>query len=108
VPTWSGSFNATVKGDLGGRAWFLRGDVLWEGSSYFDNLEYNKNKGAARVNLRAGVDVSEGTRVETFVTNVTNNKRLPSGSTTNGFGGRATFGPPYEKRRVGVRVRADF
>ena len=108
VPKWSGSLSATVHGDVMDRAWFLRGDMLYEGSMFMDNSEFNKNKGAARINLRAGIDLVDDTAIEAYVTNVTNNKRLPAGATTNGVGGRKTFGPPYEKRRFGVRLLANF
>ena len=108
VPKWSGSISATVYGDMMDRGWFLRGDLLYEGSMFMDNNEFNKNKGAARINLRAGIDIVEDTTFEVYVTNVTNNKRLGSGGTTNGIGGRKTFGPPYEKQRFGARLLANF
>ena len=61
------------------------------------------------MNLRGGVDFTPETSVELYVSNVTDNKRLPTGSTTTGPGGnRIVFTEAYQKREFGVRVRSTF
>lgn len=108
VPKFSGNLSATIQDDVFDRAWFARFDLHYEGSYFIDNFEYSKNKGAARFNVRSGIDVVPGTSFELYVSNLTNNKRLRSGSTTNTAGGRKTFGAGYEKREFGVRVVSSF
>ncbi len=109
VPNWTGSIGPTIHGTIGKRAWFVRADVLYEGGFYvdFDQLDYNP--GAAKVNLRAGLDITPKSTIEVYVSNLTDNKRVLPGSTTTGPGGnRIVFTEAYQRREFGVRARAEF
>jgi iron complex outermembrane recepter protein len=109
VPEWSASFGPTVHGTVLDRAWYVRADVLYESGFFVDFSQVDYNPGAIKVNARAGIDVVPGTNLEVYITNLTNNKRLPTGSTTPGPGGnRIVFTESYLKREVGIRVRSNF
>jgi iron complex outermembrane receptor protein len=110
VPTWSGSLGPEVHGQIGEREWYVRADIFYESGFYVDFSQVDYNPGAWKGNIRGGIDlVPETTTLELYVTNVTKNKRVPSGSTTAGAGGnRVAFTEVYQKREFGVRVRADF
>jgi iron complex outermembrane receptor protein len=109
IPTWTASLTPTIKGMVGEWAWYLRTDLFYQSSWFIDFSEFNRSKGAVRVNVRLGVDVDERTRVELFGTNLTNNARLPSGSTTGGpNNSRKFFSAPYTKREFGIRIKSNF
>lgn len=110
IPEWYGNLSATVYGDFGDRSWYLRGDALYEGGRYADNEEFNLDPGATKFNLRGGIDLNEGTSVELYANNLTNNKRLPViAFTTFGLGpDRKIFTGPPTLREVGVRILAEF
>ncbi|MDX2221738.1 MAG: TonB-dependent receptor [Rhodospirillaceae bacterium] len=107
---WTGNLSATVHGDLMDRAWYIRGDALYEGGRYADNEEFNLDPGATRYNLRGGIDLVDGVRGELYANNITNLKRLPAiAFTTTGVGAnRKIFTGPPTLREVGVRFLADF
>ncbi len=110
VPEWNGNLSLTVHGDAMDRAWYVRGDLLYEGGRYGDNEEFNLDPGAARYNLRAGIDLTENFTAEIYGNNITNLKRLPSiAFTTTGVGAnRKIFTGPPTLREVGVRVLSTF
>lgn len=110
VARWHGNFSATAHGDLFNRAAYLRGDVLYTGGFFADNLEFNKIDGAARVNLRGGIELGENATVEVYAKNLTDSRQLPTiAFTTFGFGAdRKIFTPPPNKREVGLRLLLDF
>lgn len=108
-PEWSGSLSPVFTGEVGERQWFIRGDYIYIGKHFTDYSAYNINKARKQVNLRAGIDLLDGTMIEVFGTNLFNNKRLPTSSgTTFGFGGRKIFTGPYQAFEWGVRLSAAF
>ncbi len=110
VPAITGNLGVTVHGELANEnAWYVRTDVLYTGDLYGDNEEFNRDPGAATVNLRAGVDLRKGLTLEVFSTNLLNLKRLPPiAFTTPGIGGRKIFTPVPKLRDVGMRLLAEF
>lgn len=110
VPAWNANLSLTVHGDVMERGWYVRGDMLYEGDRYADNEEFNRDPGAARYNLRGGLDVNENFTVELYGNNITNLKRLPAiAFTTAGVGAnRKIFTGPPTLRELGVRVLANF
>ena len=110
VPEWNGNLSLTVHGDMMDRGWYIRGDLLYEGGRYGDNEEFNLDPGAARYNLRAGIDINKNFTAEIYGNNITNLKRLPQiAFTTAGVGAnRKIFTGPPTLREVGVRLLADF
>ncbi len=109
VAEWSGSLSPTIHGEIGERAWYIRADVMYESGFYVDFSQVDYNPGAWKANLRAGIDLVPRTSLEVYVTNLTDNKRLPTGSTTSRANNdRLVFTETYQKREVGIRVRADF
>ena len=93
---------------------FFRTDVIYTGSFFVDNFEYNKVDAAARVNIRAGVNVTDYLQVEVFGNNIFDNRRWQTqGGTTSGSGqpgasARRTFGVPTRGDEWGLRITASF
>jgi outer membrane receptor protein involved in Fe transport len=109
VPAITGNVGVTFHGEYRDHPWYLRTDVLYTGDYYGDNEEFNRDPGAATVNLRVGADLRKGMTLEVFSTNLFDNKRLPPiAFTTPGIGGRKIFTPPPKLREVGIRLLADF
>lgn len=108
-PEWSGSLSPVFTGEVGERQWFIRGDYIYIGKHFTDYSAYNINKARKQVNVRAGIDLLNGSMIEVFGTNIFNNKRLPTTSgTTFGAGGRKIFTGPYQAFEWGVRLSAAF
>lgn len=94
---------------MNGRNVYLRADVQYEGSFYVDFSQLDLNPGAAKLNLRAGIDITPKSSFEMYVTNVTDNKRVVPGSTTTGpANNRVVFTEAYQRREFGVRLKAEF
>jgi iron complex outermembrane receptor protein len=93
---------------------FFRADVLYTGSFFIDNFEYNKVDAAARVNIRAGANITEYLQVEVFGNNIFDNRRwqtnggTTSGSRQPGASARRTFGVPVRGDEWGIRFTASF
>lgn len=108
-PEWSGSISPVFTGEFGERQWFIRADYIYVGKHRTDYSNYNTNFARKQTNVRAGIDLLDGTMIEVFGTNIFNSKRLPTTSgTTNGFGGRKIFTGPYQAFEWGVRLSAAF
>ncbi len=109
-PEWTGSLSPTITGTLGDRPWFVRGDYLYTGRHYVDYSRYNQNPARKQVNLRAGIEVSDGLMFEAFGTNIFNDKTLPttSGTTSGPGGSRKVFTGVYQALEYGIRVSAKF
>lgn len=110
VAKWHGNFSATVHGPIAGKEGYLRTDVLYTGGQFADNLEFNKVDGAAKINLRGGMELNDNTIVEVYVKNLTDNRQLPTiAFTTFGLGpDRKIFTPAPPKREFGARLLVDF
>ncbi|MEM7568612.1 MAG: TonB-dependent receptor plug domain-containing protein [Pseudomonadota bacterium] len=92
---------------------FFRTDVIYTGSFFVDNFEYNKVKGAARVNIRAGANITEFLQMEVFGNNIFNNQRFGTngGTTFTSFftqSDRRAFGAVPRGAEWGIRFTADF
>lgn len=109
---------ATVSADFDlegvtGMESFFRADLLYTGSFFIDNFEWNKVSGAARVNIRAGANITEYLAVEVFGNNIFDNRRFQTngGTTSGAFGSgvaRRAFGVPVRGDEWGIRVTASF
>ena len=107
---WTGSFSPTIQGEIGERQWYVRSDVVYTGKSYADYSNFNTIGSSKKVNLRAGIDVREGTLIEVYGTNIFQDKQLPSGSTTTTAvnNNREVVLPIINRRDIGVKVTAKF
>ncbi|MEM9878449.1 MAG: TonB-dependent receptor plug domain-containing protein [Pseudomonadota bacterium] len=99
--------------DLTGIESFFRTDVIYTGSFFVDNFEYNKVDAAARVNIRAGANITEYLLVEVFGNNIFDNRRFGTngGTTFTSFftqSDRRAFGVVPRGDEWGVRVTASF
>lgn len=92
---------------------FFRADLLYTGSFFIDNFEWNKVDAAARVNIRAGANITEYLQVEVFGNNIFDNRRFQTngGTTSGAFGSgvaRRAFGVPVRGDEWGIRFTASF
>jgi iron complex outermembrane receptor protein len=114
-PKNSGTLSGTYRGEVTGSTnWFARLDYIYKSGKWATDANVTKTGDESRLNLRAGLEIGENTRLEAYVTNLTDD------DTFTGFqaftdlaffsGGRAlTLGLPV-KRTAGVRFshRFDF
>jgi len=108
-PEWSGSLSPVFTGMWDDRQWFIRADYIYIGKHYTDYSRLNQNFARKQTNIRAGIDLLNGSMIEVFGTNIFNSKRLPTTSgTTNGLGGRKIFTGAYQAFEWGVRLSASF
>ena len=109
-PEWTGSLSPTIYGVFMDRDWFVRADYFYTGKYFIDYSRYNQNSARTHVNVRAGIDLFEGTQLEVFGNNVFNDLTLPqtSGTTFGPGPGRKTFGNVPQAREYGVRLTASF
>lgn len=115
IPAHEGNVSADFNLEsLIGLESFFRADLLYTGSFFIDNFEYNKVDSAARVNIRAGANITEYLAVEVFGNNIFDNRRWQTnGGTTSGSGqpgasARRTFGVPTRGDEWGIRFTASF
>ena len=109
----TGVFSFDFNFPIAGRAVYARADALWTGDFYIDNFEWNKVDGYWKLNLRAGVDLTESVRAEIYGLNVTDDR---SWLTTGGDTGISFFAPANRRgfgtlpptREIGLRVIANF
>lgn len=97
--------------DFVGRDAFFRTDVIYTGSFFTDNFEFNEVDAATRVNLRAGVGVNDWLNAELFGTNIFDDRTsTPSGGTTSGtdFVSRRFFGQAPRGAEWGFRLTAEY
>ncbi|MDX2221959.1 MAG: TonB-dependent receptor [Rhodospirillaceae bacterium] len=109
-PEWSGSLSPVLSGEIGERQWFIRADYLYTGKHFTDYSAFNVNGARKQTNIRAGIDLLNGSMIEVFGTNVFNSKVLPTtAGTTNGVGAnRKIFTGVYQAFEWGVRLSASF
>jgi len=108
-PEWTGSISPVFTGMMGDRGWFVRADYLYTGRHYVDYSRFNQNAARKQVNVRAGIDLYEGTTLELFGTNIFNDKTLPTtAGTTTAAGARKVFTGVYQASEVGIRLNAEF
>jgi iron complex outermembrane receptor protein len=114
-PEWTGSLSPVISGDFLDRPYFIRADYLYTGAHFTDYSRYNKQSARKQLNIRAGLEVSEGLQLEVFGTNINNTKVLPttSGTTTSfnhaaGRAARKIFTAVPQAREFGVQLRASF
>jgi len=115
IPAHEATFSAEFQlEDVTGIESFFRADVIYTGSFFIDNFAYNKVDGAARMNIRAGANLTENLLVEVFGNNIFDNRRVQTngGTTTGTFGGtgaaRTLFGVPTRGDEWGIRFTASF
>lgn len=110
IPKWQGTFTPTILGTLGDREWFIRGDFSYESAYWADYSAYLRGPDKFRLNVRAGIDLYEGSRIEIYGTNLTKNTTLSTNGGTTGFISldRKAFSEPPQKREFGVRISAEF
>ncbi|MEO0411676.1 MAG: TonB-dependent receptor [Pseudomonadota bacterium] len=114
IPAHEANFAADfVLDDLTGVESFFRTDVIYTGSFFVDNFEYNKVDGAFRVNIRAGANITENLSVEVFGNNIFDNRRFGTngGTTFTSFftqSDRRVFGTVPRGDEWGIRFTASF
>ena len=110
IPKWTGTLTPTINGILGDREWYIRSDISYESAFWADYSEYLRGQDRFRLGLRAGIDLYEGSRIEVYGTNLTNNSTLNTNGGTTGFISldRKAFSEPPARREFGVRVSAEF
>jgi iron complex outermembrane receptor protein len=112
-PKNSGTLSGTYRGEVTGNTnWFARLDYIYKSGKWATDANLTKTGDESRLNLRAGLELGEDSRLEAYVTNLTDD------DTFTGFqaftdlaffsGGRAlTLGLPV-KRTAGVRFTHRF
>lgn len=110
TPTTTGSLSPTLLGQIGEREWFIRADFLYEGATWADYSNYNRAPDRMELNVRAGMDVTDGLSVELWGKNLTDERTLNLNGGTTAFIAldRKAFSEPPQKREFGVRLRAEF
>lgn len=105
----SGSFSVDFDlTDFIGRNSYARVDALYTGEFFIDNLEFNKVDAHTKINLRAGVAISDAIMAEVYGNNVTDDLSASTSGGTTGFFSRAYFGTPVRGAEWGVRLTANF
>ena len=109
-PLVSATFSPTFFGQMGEREWFLRTDFLYQSATWADYSNYNRAPDDFEINMRAGIDLSEGMSLEIYGKNLTDSRVLNLNGGTTAFIAldRKAFSEPPQKREFGVRLRADF
>ncbi len=110
IPVWEWGITPTFFGNIGDREWFLRFDGIYHGKTWQDYSRYLRAPDQFLLHARAGIDLLDGTTMEIWAKNLTNNKTLPLNGGTTGFISldRKAFTEPWQKREFGVRVKAEF
>lgn len=116
TPEWTGSFSTTIWAnelfDMENRAW-LRLDGNYHGQFFINDINFNEVDGYWRFNVRAGLDIVEGTSIEFYVDNLTNDlSYVANAGTTNQAGvpvpARRSFTPLPSKREFGLTLKTNF
>ena len=110
TPVTTGSLSPTLLGQIGEREWFIRADFLYEGATWADYSAYNRAPDRMELNVRAGIDVTDGLSVELWGKNLTDERTLNLNGGTTAFIAldRKAYSEPPQKREFGVRLRAEF
>lgn len=113
IPATTGNLSFDVNFPIGRFGAYARADAIWNGDFYLDNFEYNQVDGYWRVNLRAGLQFNDSTRVELYGLNVTDDRSWLSAGGTTGVSffspaDRRGFGVLPQAREVGLRLIANF
>lgn len=114
IPAHEANFSADFQLDgVTGLESFFRADLIYTGSFFIDNFEYNKVDGAARVNIRAGANITEYLQVELFGNNIFDDRSFGTngGTTFTSFftqSDRRAFGAVPRGDEWGIRFTASF
>lgn len=110
IPKWQGAISPTLLGTVGDRDWFFRTDFIYESKTFADYSGYLRAPDKFVINARAGIDLTEGTRMEIYGKNLTQNKTLSLNGGTTAFIAldRKAFTEPYQRREFGLRFTAEF
>lgn len=115
VPKFSGSFGAQYTGNWNDRDWFLRADLTWQSKRYIDSFNLGWLGSNIRVNLRAGLDLTEWANIQFFVNNVLNEDTFETAESFPDQVVAGTFavnsgmkGTPARPREIGLRLAVDF
>lgn len=116
VPTWTGAFNTSYKGELAGDwDWTVRADVSYTGGIWESDANIVKSDDFFRVNASIGVE-RDSMKIELFAKNLFNDQTwdyayrstdlafLPL--TSYSYQGLAVI--PANKREIGIRTRFKF
>ena len=126
-PKSGGSLSGTLHGEFaGGNGWFARLDYIFKDGKWASDANVTKTPDEKKMNLRAGLLIGDSTRIEAYVTNLTDDDTFtgfqtfgdnlipgdactPNGYEPCGRRRMLTWGLP-PKRTVGVRAtyRFDF
>jgi len=83
-PEKSGSLSGTLQGELSnGTGWFARLDWIFKDGKWASDANLTKTPEESKVNLRAGLIINDGLRLEAYITNLTDDQT---------FTGFQTFG----------------
>lgn len=110
IPAHEGSLSVDFQlEEFTGIESFFRVDAIVVGDFFIDNFGYNSVAGNARINIRAGAQVTENLFFEAYGTNITNDLSLDTnGGTTSNGADRRIFGVPRRAAEWGVRLTANF
>ena len=110
IPPLTYSLSPTFFGEMSGRPWFARFDVLYRDETWADYSSWNRSPDQMLINARVGMDITDQYRVEIYGKNLTEDTALGlTGGTTSGpAGSRKAFNEPYQAREFGVRFTMDF
>jgi iron complex outermembrane receptor protein len=110
IPVWEWGLTPTFMGTMGDRDWFFRTDFIYHGKTWADYSAYNRAPDQFLINARFGIDLYEGTSLEIWAKNLTQNKTLPLNGGTTAFisPNRKAFTEPYQRREFGVTLTASF
>ena len=113
-PETSGTLSLTYQDQLpSGHDWFVRGDLLYRGSTWMTNANVTKTPSFTTFNLRAGLEM-ETWRVELYGTNIFNEEGygnlqlFPDLSGLSGPGARMIMAGLLPRPSFGVRTSFEF
>jgi iron complex outermembrane receptor protein len=111
-PKTSGTLSGTYRGELSGSTnWYARFDYIYKSGKFATDANATKTDDEKRLNVRAGLELGEATRLEVYVTNVTDDDTFSGFQAFPdflNFGRRIlTMGLP-PKRTVGIRATYRF
>jgi iron complex outermembrane receptor protein len=115
VAQFAGTVGAQYTGSWNDREWFLRADVTWQSKRYIDSFNLGYLGSNIRLNLRAGLDLTEWANIQLFANNVLNEDTFETAESFPDQVVPGTFavnsgmkGTPARPREIGVRLAVDF
>ena len=116
-PKQSGALSATWTDELEGDwGYYIRGDYVYRGKTYTDELNLNTIGAYSLINFRVGIETADGLGLEAYCSNCADESGWATGRRFTDFGllpanfftGQGAVVDPISPREFGVRVSYGF